>query len=142
MQKLLQSKKVRLIGVTAAGGFGKSSLIAKVCEAAQGFEQVLWTKFSLTYSFAVWGGWLLDELGKPTPQDENELIIAICQTLQQKRYLLVLDNLETLLNQDGSWLEPGYSKFFLRWFGAASKSIILMTSRQQPQLPTDTLNKT
>ncbi len=141
MQQLLQSPKVRLIGVTAAGGFGKSSLIAKVCEAAQGFEQVLWTTFSLTYSFAVWGGWLLDELGKTTPQDEDELIIAICQALQQKRYLLVLDNLETLLNQDGGWLDQGYSKFFQRWFAAASSSIILMTSRQQPQLPRNTLNQ-
>ncbi|MBW4573306.1 MAG: hypothetical protein KME31_36755 [Tolypothrix carrinoi HA7290-LM1] len=89
---MLQSQKVRLIGVTAAGGFGKSSLIAKVCEAAQGFEQVLWTTFSLNYSFAVWGGWLLDELGKPTPKDEDELIIAICQTLQQKRYKRYAEN--------------------------------------------------
>ncbi|MDB9372790.1 tetratricopeptide repeat protein [Nodularia sphaerocarpa CS-585] len=139
MQQWIYSDNVRLIGVTAAGGYGKSALVAKLCEQLTDFPQQVWTSFSDAYPFAVWGRWLLDELGKPAPEKPEELLIAVCHCLQTERYLLVLDNLETLLQNEPQW--QTYLQFLLRWFSSSSKSVILVTSREQPTLPNNTLNQ-
>ncbi|MEH2060724.1 MAG: tetratricopeptide repeat protein [Nostoc sp.] len=142
MQQWLHSDNVRLIGVTATGGYGKSALVAKLCETvAASFSQRIWATFSDAYPFAVWGRWLLDKLEKPAPEKPEDLLIAVCDCLQTERYLLVLDNLETLLHNDGQWRDQAYDQFLLRWFGSSSESKILVTSREQPTLPNNTLNQ-
>ncbi|MEA5581110.1 tetratricopeptide repeat protein [Nodularia harveyana UHCC-0300] len=139
MQQWIHSDKVRLIGVTAAGGYGKSALVAKLCEQLTDFPQQIWTTFSDAYPFAVWGRWLLDELGKPAPEKPEDLLIAVCNCLQTERYLLVLDNLETLLQNEQE--RQTYLQFLLHWFSSSSKSVILLTSREKPTLPNNTLNQ-
>ena len=139
MQQWIHSDNVRLVGVTAAGGYGKSALVAKLCEQLTDFPQQIWTSFSDAYPFAVWGRWLLDELGKPAPEKPEDLLIAVCNCLQTERYLLVLDNLETLQQNEQQW--QTYLQFLLRWFSSSSKSVILVTSREQPTLPNNTLNQ-
>ncbi len=142
MQQWLHSDDMRLIGVTATGGYGKSALVAKLCETvAASFPQRIWATFSDAYPFAVWGRWLLDKLEKPAPEKPEDLLIAVCHCLQTERYLLVLDNLETLLHNDGQWRDQAYDQFLLRWFGSSSESKILVTSREQPTLPNNTLNQ-
>ncbi|MEH1939378.1 MAG: tetratricopeptide repeat protein, partial [Nostoc sp.] len=142
MQQWLNLDRVRLIGVTATGGYGKSALVAKLCETlAASFPQQIWATFSDAYPFAVWGRWLLDKLEKPAPEKPEDLLIAVCDCLQTERYLLVLDNLETLLHNDGQWQDRAYSQFLLRWLGSESQSKILVTSREQPTLPSNTLNQ-
>ncbi|MBW4629362.1 MAG: hypothetical protein KME49_28590 [Brasilonema octagenarum HA4186-MV1] len=103
MQEWLQGDNVRLIGITGTGGYGKSSLVAKVYATAQSFEKQVWATFSQNYPFAVWGRWLLEKLGKATPEKEADLLTAVCNNLRTGRYLLVLDNLETLLEANGEW---------------------------------------
>ncbi|WP_138506162.1 tetratricopeptide repeat protein, partial [Nostoc sp. PA-18-2419] len=142
MQQWLQEDNVRLIGVTAAGGYGKSALVAKLCETvAADFPQQLWVTFSDAYPFAVWGRWLLDKLEKPAPEKPEDLLVAVCDCLQTEKYLLVLDNLETLLQDDGQWRDEVYAQFWVRWFGSRSESKILLTSREQLTLPNNTLNQ-
>ncbi|MEH2130851.1 MAG: tetratricopeptide repeat protein, partial [Nostoc sp.] len=142
MQQWLHSGNVRLIGVTATGGYGKSALVAKLCETvAASFSQTIWATFSDAYPFAVWGRWLLDKLEKPAPEKPEDLLIAVCDCLQTERYLLVFDNLETLLHNDGQWRDQAYDQFLWRWFGSSSESKILVTSREQPTLPNNTLNQ-
>ncbi|MEH2249286.1 tetratricopeptide repeat protein, partial [Nostoc sp.] len=142
MQQWLHSANLRLIGVTATGGYGKSALVAKLSETvAASFPQQVWATFSDAYPFAVWGRWLLDKLEKPAPEKPEDLLIAVCDCLQTERYLLVLDNLETLLQDDGQWQDQAYSDFLGRWFGSSSESKILVTSREQPTLPSNTLNQ-
>ncbi|MBP5971887.1 tetratricopeptide repeat protein [Brasilonema sp. CT11] len=140
MQEWLQADNVRLIGITGAGGYGKSSLVAKVFATAQSFETKLWATFSQNYPFAVWGRWLLEKLGKATPEKEADLLTVVCNNLRTGRYLLVLDNLETLLEANGEWHDKTYYDFLLRWLSSESESVILVTSREQPQLPPNTLN--
>ena len=130
---------MRLVGVTAAGGYGKSALVAKLCEQLTDFSQQIWTTFSDAYPFAVWGRWLLDELGKPAPEKPEDLLIAVCNCLQTERYLLVLDNLETLQQNEQEW--QIYLQFLASWFSSSSNSVILVTSREQPTLPNNTLNQ-
>lgn len=140
MQKWLQADKVRLIGITGTGGYGKSSLVAKVFATTQSFEKQVWATFSQNYPFAVWGRWLLEKLGKATPEKEADLLTAVCNNLRTGRYLLVLDNLETLLEANGEWHDKTYYNFLLRWLSSHTESVILVTSREQPQLPPNTLN--
>ena len=142
MQQWLHSDNIRLIGVTATGGYGKSALVTKLCETvAASFPQTIWATFSDAYPFAVWGRWLLDKLEKPAPEKPEDLLIAVCHCLQTERHLLVLDNLETLLHNDGKWQDQAYSQFLGDWFGSNSESKILVTSREQPTLPNNTLNQ-
>ncbi|MGI2903741.1 tetratricopeptide repeat protein [Tolypothrix sp. VBCCA 56010] len=140
MQEWLQADNVRLIGITGTGGYGKSSLVAKVFATAQSFEKQVWATFSQNYPFAVWARWLLEKLGKATPEKEADLLTAVCNNLRTGRYLLVLDNLETLLEANGEWHDKTYYDFLLRWLSSHTESIILVTSREQPQLPPNTLN--
>jgi tetratricopeptide (TPR) repeat protein len=140
MQEWLQADNVRLIGITGTGGYGKSSLVAKVFATAQSFEKQVWATFSQNYPFAVWGRWLLEKLGKATPEKEADLLTAVCNNLRTGRYLLVLDNLETLLEANGEWHDKTYYDFLLRWLSSHTESVILVTSREQPQLPPNTLN--
>ncbi|MGQ9871847.1 tetratricopeptide repeat protein [Leptodesmis sp.] len=62
--------------------------------------------------------------------------------LAQQRCLLVLDNLETLLEPTGQWRDQGYYHFFLRWFETGGRSILLITSRERPDLPANQLGHT
>ncbi|MEI2581654.1 tetratricopeptide repeat protein [Scytonema sp. PRP1] len=140
MQEWLQADNVRLIGITGTGGYGKSSLVAKVFATAQSFSKQVWATFSQNYPFAVWGRWLLEKLGKATPEKEADLLTAVCNNLRTGRYLLVLDNLETLLEANGEWHDKTYYDFLLRWLSSHTESVILVTSREQPQLPPNTLN--
>ncbi|MDJ0737391.1 MAG: tetratricopeptide repeat protein, partial [Nostocaceae cyanobacterium] len=140
MQQWLDSGEVKLIGVVAAGGFGKSAIVAKLSDAAGEFTQQIWTTFSQVYPFAVWGRWLLDVLKQPAPEKPEELMIAVCNALQLERYLLIWDNLETILEANGKWRDDAYRQFLLRWFSSQSSSKILVTSREQPALPANTLN--
>ena len=145
LRKCLDSGTIKLIGVKAAGGFGKSALVAKFCEELTGWN-VVWTTFSQVYPFAVWGRWLLNKLERPVPEKDDDLIIALCDALASGKYLLVWDNLETLLKADGlkaseNWFDDGYGQFLLRWFSSQSLSKILVTSREQPRLPANTFNQ-
>lgn len=140
MQKWLQADNVRLIGITGTGGYGKSSLVAKVFATAQSFEKQVWATFSQNYPFAVWARWLLEKLGKATPEKEADLLTAVCNNLRTGRYLLVLDNLETLVEANGEWHDKTYYDFLLRWLSSHTESVILVTSREQPQLPPNSWN--
>jgi tetratricopeptide (TPR) repeat protein len=148
----LSDAKIRSIGITGAGGYGKSMLLAKVCQeievtsssgfSGQHFEQIVWTTFTESYRFEGWAGWLLVQLlgSIPAEMTRAELIPALVQALAQRRCLLVLDNAETLLTESGDWLEAEYGKFWLAVMGATSQSAIVLASQEQPNLPPNLLN--
>ena len=52
--------------------------------------------------------------------------------LNQKPYFLVLDNLESLLNESGEWHNPDYGEFFQEWRTRGRSSTILVTTRERP----------
>ena len=152
IQSWLSDAKIRSIGITGAGGYGKSMLLAKVCREievaspsgflGQPFEQIVWTTFTEFYRFEGWGAWLLVQLlGEiPIGLTRSELIPALVKVLAQRRCLLVLDNAETLLIESGDWLEAEYGKFWLAVMGATSQSVLLLASQEQPNLPPNLLN--
>jgi tetratricopeptide (TPR) repeat protein len=67
--------------------------------------------------------------------EEKFLADVLLNCLRQERYLLVIDNLETLLHSSGEWQDIFYEQFFLRWLECDSKSVLLVTTQERPKLP-------
>lgn len=134
IQQWLRSSAVRLIGITAAGGYGKSTLAAKVFAPMQGFTHRFWVTFSQPFRFNQWGRGLLERTNFLIDEkaSDEDLANAVIQQLAVNRWLLVLDNLETLLADEACW-KP-YQRFLQKWADANSKSVVLLTSRERPVL--------
>ena len=128
----LSNDNIHLLGITAAGGYGKSALAVKLTDNATGWR-VLWLSFTQAYSFAQVGRWLLEQLGQVYDErwDEVTLRQQMVAGLSQaeQRCLVVLDNLETVLRVDDS-----YEQFLSQWAAAGHHSKIIITSREKPQL--------
>ena len=136
----LADPTVRLVGIRAAGGYGKSALAAKRCESLTGFEQILWVSFTQAHSFGVWAREVLRLLGAgdlEATRSDDEVINFGVHYLSQRRYLVVMDNLETLLQPQGGWQDAAYERFLLRWLNKGRQTVLLMTSRESPLLPID-----
>ena len=131
LQTALSNDKVRLIGITAVGGYGKSSLAAKFKEQLTPTWHVLWVNFIQPYPLAQFGRWLLEKLGRDYDEKwgEEVLIGQIVAGLIAEPCLLVLDNMETVITAEGKSV---YGQFLSQWLGNGGNSKLLLTSREQP----------
>jgi tetratricopeptide (TPR) repeat protein len=131
LQTALSHDKVRLIGMTAAGGYGKSALAVKFKEQLTPNWRVLWVSFIQPYPLAQFGRWLLEQLGRAYDEkwDEETLIGQIVEGLIAEPCLLVLDNMETVIPAEGKSV---YGQFLSRWLGKGMHSKLLLTSREKP----------
>jgi tetratricopeptide (TPR) repeat protein len=138
LQTALSNNKVRLIGMTAAGGYGKSALAVKFKEQLTPNWRVLWVNFIQPYSLAQFGRWLLEQLGRAYDEkwEEKTLIGQIIAGLTTEPCLLVLDNFETVLTADGKSV---YSQFLNKWLHDGINSKLLLTSREKPIFATNLL---
>jgi tetratricopeptide (TPR) repeat protein len=134
LQTALSNEKVRLIGMTAAGGYGKSALVVKFIEQLTPNWRGLWVSFIQPYPLAQFGRWLLEQLGRAYDEkwDEETLIGQIVEGLIAEPCLLMLDNMETVIPAEGKSV---YGQFLSQWLGNGSNSKLLLTSREQPTLP-------
>jgi tetratricopeptide (TPR) repeat protein len=133
LQTALSNDKVRLIGMTAAGGYGKSALAVKFTQQLTPDWRVWWVNFIQPYPLAQFGRWLLEKLGRDYDEkwDEETLIWQIIAGLIAEPCLLVLDNMETVIPAEGKSV---YGQFLSQWLGNGSNSKLLLTSREQPTL--------
>ncbi len=139
----VEAASVRLMGITATGGYGKSALASRLYDEVTGHQKI-WINFSQPYAFALIGRWLLEEQLNVKVNDgisDDQLVIELTNRLATGRYLLVLDNVENLLDPGTrKWQDPAYQQFLLRWMKAPGAGIVVLTSREQPELPTSSLN--
>ncbi|MDJ0581904.1 tetratricopeptide repeat protein [Crocosphaera sp.] len=128
LETALDNDNIRLIGITAAGGYGKTALAVKVTEKLE----VFWVNFNQPYSLAQFGRWLLEKLNQPYDEKWNEetLILQLIQGLIAEPCLLVLNNLETVLTAENVSV---YGQFLSKWLSKGSNSKVLLTSREQPK---------
>ncbi|MGE5660319.1 MAG: tetratricopeptide repeat protein, partial [Actinomycetota bacterium] len=143
------TQDVQLIEMVGMGGYGKSALATRIFEQAEGFQKKLWVSFRPLFAeefppFQVFGRWLGRKFHyQPNPNwTDTQLATEALNQFAQQRCLLVLDNLETLLDPTGQWRDPGYRNFLLRWFETGGKGVLLVTSRERPDLPANTRNQT
>jgi hypothetical protein len=123
LQTALSNDKIRLIGMTAAGGYGKSALAAKFKEQLTPNWRVLWVNFIQPYPLAQFGRWLLEKLGRDYDEkwDEETLIGQIVAGLIAEHCLLVLDNMEVVIPAEGKSV---YSQFLSKWLNDGLNSKI------------------
>ncbi|MBD2503304.1 WD40 domain-containing protein [Anabaena azotica] len=142
LQQWVLNDHCRLVALLGNGGIGKTTLVTKLAEEIQNqFEFLIWRSLRNAPLLSE----LLDDLLKVlSAQQTLELpnttalkISKLMEYLRQHRCLLVLDNLETLM-QDSSYAGSfpaeyeGYGEL-LRLVGeVAHQSCLLITSREKP----------
>ncbi len=132
----------RVVSVLGLGGIGKSALATRVMhQVAPHFEVVIWRSLRDAPSCDA----LLDEcLQVLAPQPVREVpanlerrLSLLLEYLREERALLVLDNLETLMEEgeDSGRMRPGYegyARLLRRVAETGHKSCLLLTSREKP----------
>jgi tetratricopeptide (TPR) repeat protein len=77
---------------------------------------------------------VLTEFGFPVPEQEAKLVEALVKCLRSGQFLLIIDNLESLLQPDRQWGSLFYGDFFNAWVEYGGNSKVLITTRERPEL--------
>ncbi|MEZ4660114.1 MAG: BTAD domain-containing putative transcriptional regulator [Caldilineaceae bacterium] len=145
-----------VVGLMGTGGMGKTLLAAHTVRIlanpdregaasprAATFEHIIWRSLinapSLITIVQSWVQILVDEPSTQWPIGVNELLDLLFERLQAKRCLLILDNLESILQEDthAGHFRPGYEDYeiLLRRMGETSHgSCLFFTSRELPMV--------
>ncbi|MEH1805812.1 tetratricopeptide repeat protein [Nostoc sp.] len=134
IQQWLTDKNTFLIGIEGIGGTGKSMLAAKTYDENEGFPKRFWADVSYGAGFSDLARQVLSEFGFPVPEQEAQLVDALVKCLQSGQYLLIIDNLESLLQPDRQWGSQFYSDFFKAWVECGGNSKVIVTTRERPEL--------
>ena len=131
----MADRGVSLIGLRGEGGIGKSTLMAQVFADSPDFTGKFWADVRSQTSMTVLAARALQEFGVLPEQvekmEEKDLIPRLLRLLQQGRYLLAIDNLESVLTPQGAWLS-GYEEFWQGFQDIGSESVLLLASREYP----------
>ncbi|MFN6571582.1 tetratricopeptide repeat protein [Dendronalium sp. ChiSLP03b] len=130
----LTDKNTFLIGIEGIGGMGKSMLAAKIYDEIEGFPKRFWGDVSNGESFSDLAREVLTEFGFPVPEQEAQLVEALVKCLRSGQFLLIIDNLESLLQPDRQWGSLFYGDFFNAWVESGGNSKVLVTTRERPEL--------
>jgi FOG: TPR repeat len=132
----LDDENNKLGVIVAIAGMGKSTLAAKVFNDRTDFVDKLWLDLGQRPLFSIVAQGILTQLGKLSPDqlkeiEETRLTEVLIHCLQQQRFLLVLDNLESVLQDEG------YQNFLQHWLGKCHQTEILVTTQVVPHLVQD-----
>ncbi|HEY9849640.1 MAG TPA: tetratricopeptide repeat protein [Leptolyngbyaceae cyanobacterium] len=135
LQTWLADPNIKTIGIQGLGGIGKSSLAAYLYQKSS-FAAKYWADVSQKPDFAAFAEKTIAALGGSVTQtgDTTQLINNLLKCLRQQRCLLVIDNLETLLNEAREFPDSAYQQLFSRWLQQGDTSTLLLTTQEQPKL--------
>ncbi len=143
LEQWIQDDRCRLIAVLGIGGMGKTALAAQLVERLQEkFDSVFWRSLQNAPPLeSILKGclqFLSNEQRINLSQDEESQISLLLQYLRERRCLLVLDNMETILqagSHAGKYREgySGYGRLIQRLGEANHQSCLLLTSREKPK---------
>jgi WD40 repeat protein/transcriptional regulator with XRE-family HTH domain len=141
LRQWVVSDRCRLVALLGLGGIGKTILTARLArDVAEDFELVYWSSLINAPSLKEWLanaiGFLSDYRLLP-PETEFELRDLLLNLLRERRCLLVLDNLETVLTSEddaaGSTQDSAGFRGLVRILAeSAHQSCVLLTSREAP----------
>ncbi|MCL6753132.1 tetratricopeptide repeat protein, partial [Nostoc sp. CCCryo 231-06] len=134
IQQWLTDENTFLIGIEGIGGTGKSMLATKIYDEIAGFPKRFWADVSNGAGFSDLARQVLTEFGFPVPEQEAQLVEALVRCLRSGQFLLIIDNLESLLQPDRQWGSLFYGDFFQAWVEHGGNSKVLVTTRERPEL--------
>lgn len=109
-------------------------LAAKIYDEIEGFPKRFWADVSYGAGFSDLARQVLSEFGFPVPEQEAQLVEALVRCLRSGQFLLIIDNLESLLQPDRQWGSLFYGDFFQAWVEHSGNSKVLVTTRERPEL--------
>ena len=144
IKQWFNDQNVAMIGIKGVGGIGKSTLASKIFEEKitldpslgddeDLFPKRFWWEAGNLGGFSGLARQFLTEFGYPVPEKEIDLQEALIRQLQRHRHLIIIDNLESLLGEDGSWNNEFYQQFFTAWIEKGDTSKIIVTTREKPK---------
>ena len=138
LETWISGHSTRAIGIFGLGGIGKTSLSVKLAQQIQSqFEFVIWRSLQQAPPLdAILGDILPILTGSSTAK--NYSINALMEQLRQKRCLVILDNLESILqggNRSGQYQQgyEDYRQLFARIADETHQSCLILTGREQPR---------
>lgn len=145
LKQWLVNEHSRLIGIISIGGMGKTALSVKVIrQFSPYFDVIIWRSLKNKRPFydllEEWLKIISQQNNSAKFEDNEQGINQLMVYLQQKRCLLILDNIESILQSDSdhSEYQEGYESY-----GNLCQRIIqdnnhqsclLLTSREQPKV--------
>ena len=136
--------RCRLIGILGMGGLGKTALVTHLAEQVQDeYHYLIWRSLRNAPPFKeLLADWILilsDQQTFELPEDIDKCFSLLLNYLRQKRCLLVLDNVESILQagENAGQYRVGYEAYghlFQLIGDTRHKSTLLITSREKPRL--------
>ncbi|MDB9312549.1 tetratricopeptide repeat protein [Spirulina sp. CS-785/01] len=128
----LDDEETKLGVIVGIAGMGKSTLAAKVYKERTDFVDKLWLDLGQRPSYSLVVRGILQKLGGLSSEalqeiEETRLTQVVIHCLVQQRFLLVLDNLESVLQDEG------YQDFLRQWMGGCHQTEILVTTQDVPR---------
>ncbi|MGB8700521.1 MAG: NB-ARC domain-containing protein [Thermosynechococcaceae cyanobacterium] len=143
LEQWIERDRCRLIGLFGMGGIGKTSLSVKLAQRLEHrFEAIIWRSLRNAPTIETLLADILQFLSplseSPIPSVFDEQRLRLLTQLRNRRCLIVLDNMETVLqsgDRQGGY-QPGYDGYgqLLKCIGETShQSTFLLTSREKPK---------
>ncbi|MCK6625390.1 MAG: NB-ARC domain-containing protein [Anaerolineae bacterium] len=143
LERWLVADRCRLVAIVGIGGIGKTLLATKVArQVSSHFDTVIWRSLinapPLTSMLRGWFHVLSQQQLNRWPDHLAEQLELLFDTLRRQRCLLILDNVETIMQQGSraGQYRPGYEVYgqLIQRFGDGEhQSCLLLTSRERPQ---------
>jgi WD40 repeat protein/DNA-binding XRE family transcriptional regulator len=141
LQRWVVEDQCRLVGLCGMGGIGKTALAARLAQVtARQFEAVFWRSLRNAPPCAEWLAeailFLSDQRCLPSG-GEAARRRQLLDLLRERRCLLVLDNLETILEPGATDLRyrdeyAGYGEVLQMLGEAPHRGCVVLTSREEP----------
>ncbi|MDJ0695382.1 NB-ARC domain-containing protein [Mastigocoleus sp. MO_188.B34] len=143
LEKWIVNSNCRLVALLGIGGVGKTSVSVKLAQQLEEkFEFVVWRSLrnSQTLEELLKSLLLFCAQGEDVNISENigELISQFLSYLRSRRYLIILDNVESILasGDNSGYYQTGYENYGQFWQRIAEtphQSCLLLTSREKPR---------
>lgn len=142
LQQWLVAEGCRAIAVLGMGGMGKTTLVTKAAlDAQEAFDYIIWRSLRnappMTDILSECLQFLGDQPSDELPGDVNKSINLLIDHLRQHRCLLILDNVESILQDEqhaGHTLDDyeAYGHLIRRVGESHHQSCLILTSREKP----------